>query len=169
LANISQLCCRVRSTTKQFVLAPRTLRHTTSNFFQLNPCGRSLYITSSLTRGWVCCIQLLLGLASAVILRSESRENHDQILLSQIQDSSNLDDKVSVFLFQGNRMVQLNTQSLSSLFVVSHDAQRYGGGFRPGLHIVAPRHASRRKHGASIVVEVCFPRRFITSVAARTT
>jgi hypothetical protein len=38
-------------------------------------------------RGWVCRLQLLLALASAVILRSESRGTHDHILLSQIRNS----------------------------------------------------------------------------------
>jgi hypothetical protein len=43
-----------------------------SNFiFQLNTCGYSPYVTSSLTRGWVCRLQLLLVLSSAVILGSE--------------------------------------------------------------------------------------------------
>jgi hypothetical protein len=42
-------------------------------FFQLNTFGYSPYVTSSLMRGWVCRLQLLLGLASAVILSSESR------------------------------------------------------------------------------------------------
>jgi hypothetical protein len=40
----------------------------------------------SLTRGRVCRLQLLLVLASAVILRSESRGTRDHILLSQIRD-----------------------------------------------------------------------------------
>jgi hypothetical protein len=56
-------------------------------FFQLNPCGQSAYVTSSLTRRWFCCLQLLLVLASAVILGSESRGTHDHILRSQIRDS----------------------------------------------------------------------------------
>jgi hypothetical protein len=43
----------------------------------------------SLTRGRVCRLQLLLVLASAVILGSECRETQDHILLSQIQDSRN--------------------------------------------------------------------------------
>jgi hypothetical protein len=38
-------------------------------------------------RGWVCCIQLLLALTSAVILVSKSSGTHDHISLSQIQDS----------------------------------------------------------------------------------
>jgi hypothetical protein len=55
-------------------------------FFQLSTCGYSPYVTSSLTKGWVCCLQLLLALSSAVILRSESHGTHDHILQSQIQD-----------------------------------------------------------------------------------
>jgi hypothetical protein len=45
-------------------------------------------------RGWVCRLQLLLALASAVIPRSESRGTHDHILLSQIRDSPNLEGQV---------------------------------------------------------------------------
>jgi hypothetical protein len=52
----------------------------------LNTCGHSPYITSSLTRGWVFHLQLLLALASAFILGSESRGTRDNILLSQIRD-----------------------------------------------------------------------------------
>jgi hypothetical protein len=47
--------------------------------FQLNTCDYSRYITSSLRRRCVCRLQLLLVLASAVILGSESSGNHDQI------------------------------------------------------------------------------------------
>jgi hypothetical protein len=59
-------------------------------FFRLNTCGHSPYVTSSLTRGLVCRLQLLLVLASAFILRSKSRRTHDHLLLSQIRDSPNL-------------------------------------------------------------------------------
>jgi hypothetical protein len=56
-----------------FIFAPSLLRLTTSYFyFQMNACGHSPYATSSLKRGWVCRLQLLLVLASAVILGSES-------------------------------------------------------------------------------------------------
>jgi hypothetical protein len=37
----------------QFDLGPSTTRLTTRDFFQLNPCGNSPYITSSLTRRWI--------------------------------------------------------------------------------------------------------------------
>jgi hypothetical protein len=83
-------------TTNQFVLATSPLRLMTSNFFfQLNTRGRSPDLSPSLTRGWVCRLQLLPVLASAVILGSESRGTHDHILLSQIRDSPNSSSVVS--------------------------------------------------------------------------
>jgi hypothetical protein len=50
--------------------------------------------------GRVCRLQLLLVLASAVILGSESRGNHDHILLSEVRDSPNLEGQVPVFFPQ---------------------------------------------------------------------
>jgi hypothetical protein len=83
----SELLYDWRFTAKQFVLAPSPLRLTARIIFsQMNTCGHSHYITSSLTRGWVCHLQLLLGLASAFSLGSESRGTRDNILLSQIRD-----------------------------------------------------------------------------------
>jgi hypothetical protein len=49
-------------------------------------------------------LQLLVVLASAVILASEARKTHDQILLSQIQDSPNLEGQVPVFMSSRNRV-----------------------------------------------------------------
>jgi hypothetical protein len=43
-------------------------------FFQLNTCGHNPYVTSSLTRGWVCRLQLLLVLASADETKQGPRE-----------------------------------------------------------------------------------------------
>jgi hypothetical protein len=107
----------------------------TSNFvFQLNTCGYSTYVTSSLTRGWVSHLQLLLVLASAVILRSESCGTHDHILLSQIRDSPNLQGQVPVYMSPNNRVAQLYPQVLGSLFVTFYDSQGYGGGIRPHLY-----------------------------------
>jgi hypothetical protein len=77
LCSDSELLYDWRFTANQFVLATSPWRLTTSNFiFQLNACGYSPYVTSSLTRVWVCRLQLLLVLASAVVLRSESRGTH---------------------------------------------------------------------------------------------
>jgi hypothetical protein len=75
-----------------------------SSSSQLNTCGRSPYIASSLTRGWIYRLQLLLVLASSFILGSESRGTRDHILLSQIRDFP---------------------------FVASNDSQGSGGGIRP--------------------------------------
>jgi hypothetical protein len=81
---------------KSVRLGDKPLRLASSNFFHLNTCGLSPYLTSSrghspcltssLTRGWVCRIQLLLALASAVILRSRFSGIHDHI-----RDSPNLE------------------------------------------------------------------------------
>jgi hypothetical protein len=76
-------------------------------FFQLNTCGYSPYITFSLTRSWVCRLQLLLVLASAVILGSKSLGTHDNILLSQIRNSPNLEGQVPVFISPRKRMAPL--------------------------------------------------------------
>jgi hypothetical protein len=65
-------------------------------------------------------LQLLLVLASAIFLRSESRGTHDHILLSQIRDSSNQEGQVPIFISPRNRMVQLYPQALGSLFVASY-------------------------------------------------
>jgi hypothetical protein len=59
--------------------------------------------------GWICCLQLLLALASSAIFRSEPWETHD-ILLSQIeiQDSPNLEGEIPIFISLRNRVAQLN-------------------------------------------------------------
>jgi hypothetical protein len=77
---------------------------------------------------------LLLALASLIILRYESRGIHDHILLSQIRDSTNLEDHVPVYISPTNRVAQLYLQALGSLLVVSYDLQGYGGGIRARLH-----------------------------------
>jgi hypothetical protein len=70
--------------------------------FQLNNSSHSPYVTSSLTRGLFCRLQLLLILASAFILKSESRRAHDHSLLSQIRDSPNLEAS-SPYLYPSGR------------------------------------------------------------------
>jgi hypothetical protein len=80
---------------------------------------------------------IVAGLASAIILRPESRGN-DHILLSQIRDSPNLEGQVPVFISPGNRAFQLYPQALGSLFVASYYSQGYGGGIRSHLHTGTP-------------------------------
>jgi hypothetical protein len=103
-------------------------------FFQLNTCGYSPYVTSPLMRGWICCLQLLLVLASAVNLRSESHGTHDHILLAQIQESLNLEGQVPIFISPRNRVTRLYPHGLDSLFVASHDSQGYAGGIQCFLY-----------------------------------
>jgi hypothetical protein len=84
-------------------------------FPQRNSCGYSPYVrvTSSLTRGWVCRLQLLLAIASAVILRFESSGIHDQFLLSQIR-LPNLEGQVPVLMSPRKMVGQLYPQALGS-------------------------------------------------------
>jgi hypothetical protein len=76
----------------------------------------------------VCRSQLLLSLASALILGSESRGTHDHILLFQIRDSPSLEGQARVFISLRNRVTQLYPKALGSLFVASYDSQGYGEG-----------------------------------------
>jgi hypothetical protein len=121
-----------RFTANQFVLAKSPLRPTTKFFiFILNTCGYSPYVTSSLRKGWFFRLQFLLVLASAVILRSDSRRTRNHILLSQIRDSPNLEGQVPLFISPRNRVAQLYPQSLGSLFDGSYDSQGYVEVFDP--------------------------------------
>jgi hypothetical protein len=130
-----QLLYDWRFTTNQFILATSPLRLTTSNFFfQLNTCSYSPYVTISLMRRWVCRLQLLLALASAAVLRSESHGSHDQIILSQILYYAKLEGQVPVFTCPRNRVAQLYCQEPSSIFAASYVSKGYGGGIRPRLH-----------------------------------
>jgi hypothetical protein len=88
-------------------------------------------------------LQLLLVLASAVILRSEPRSTHDYILLSQIRDFPNLEGQVLVFLSPRNRVARLYPQALGPPFLASYDSQGYGGGIRTRLHMAGYTVASR--------------------------
>jgi hypothetical protein len=111
--------------------------------------------------GWVSRLQLLLALARAVILESESRGTHDHIVLSQIRDSPNLEGQVLVFLSPRNRVARLYPQALGSLFVASYDSQSYCGGIRTRFHtgslnlllqtvlFITHRHGLHRKHPVS--------------------
>jgi hypothetical protein len=72
-------------------------------------------------------------LASAVILKSESRGTYVQILLPQIQHSPNMEGQVPVFISTRKRVTRLYPQALGSLFVASYYSKGYGGGIRHSL------------------------------------
>jgi hypothetical protein len=103
-------------------------------FLQLNTCGYSPYIPTSLTRGRVCRLQLLLVLASAVILGSDCRGTHAHVLLSQIRDSPNLEGQVPVFISPRNRVAQLYPQAQGSNFVTSDHSKGCGRDIGTRLH-----------------------------------
>jgi hypothetical protein len=123
----SKLCYDRRSV-GQSVLVSSTHLGPTTRFLlvrQLRVCWCG---APSLTRERVCRLQLLLVLASAVILGSESRRTRDHILLSQIRHSPNLEGQVPVFISPRNRVAQLYSQAPDFRFVASYESQSYGGG-----------------------------------------
>jgi hypothetical protein len=114
-------------------------------------------------RGCVCRLQLLLALAIAVILRSESRGTHDHILLSQIQDSPKLEDQVPMFISQRNRVAQLYPQELGALCVASDDSQGYGGGIWPCCHTGLLLHSTADSNQVKVRVKVTLTEHQFTS------
>jgi hypothetical protein len=108
----SELLYHCRFTANRFVLATTPLRLTTSNFiFQLNTCNYNSYVIFSLTGGWVRCLQLLLVLASAVILRFQSCGTHATTYWLRFE-TLNLEGQVPVFISPRNRVAQLYPQAL---------------------------------------------------------
>jgi hypothetical protein len=87
------------------------IKHPSGSYNQIFITVRQLRVcwcgALSLTRGWVCHLQFLLALTSAIILGSESHGTCGHILLSQIWESP---------------------------FVASYDSQAYTGGIRPHIH-----------------------------------
>jgi hypothetical protein len=96
----------------------------------------------SLTTERFCRLQLLLVFASAVILRSESRDSWPYFT-SRIRDSPNLEGQIPVFISPRNRVVQFYPAALSSLFIASYDSQVYDGGIRTRLHTAGTDHPLR--------------------------
>jgi hypothetical protein len=143
-----------RLTVNQFILATTPWDSWPPFFFQLNTCSHSLYITFSLTRGWVGRLQLLLALSSAVILRFESRGTHDHILLAQIRDSPNMEDQVPVFITPRNKVARLYPQALVSLSIASYDLQGFGGRY---TDLGRPPQKTPFYNNSSIVIGVCLP------------
>jgi hypothetical protein len=65
----SELLYDWQFTAKQFVLAPSPLRLMIRDFFQLNTCCHSPYVTSSLTRRWICLVWICLAFCEVYISR----------------------------------------------------------------------------------------------------
>jgi hypothetical protein len=85
------------------------------------------FVVPSLTRGQVCNLLLLLGLASAVPLWPESRGTQDHILFSQFLRPLQ-EGQILVFISPRNRVAQIYPWALGSLSIASYDLQGYGVG-----------------------------------------
>jgi hypothetical protein len=98
---------------------------------QISITARQLWVcwsgALSLTGGRVCRLQLLLVLASAVILGSKSRGTHGHIYCLKFETHPTWRAR-SPYLYPPG------TGWPSSLFVPSYDSQGYGGGIRTRLH-----------------------------------
>jgi hypothetical protein len=105
---------------------------------QIFVTGRQLRVfwsgETSLTRGRVCRLQLLLDLASAVILGSEYGGTIFYCL--RFETPSTWRPMSPVFISPRNKAAQLCPQALGSLFVTSYDTQGHGGGISTRLHTV---------------------------------
>jgi hypothetical protein len=77
-------------------------------------------------------LQLLLGLARAVTLRSNSCRTHDHVLLLHIRLLQ--PRRPGLHLYCRDRVAQLYLRALGSLFVASYDSQGYCGGILIRLH-----------------------------------
>jgi hypothetical protein len=82
----------------------------------------------------VCRLQLLLALASAVNLGSESRGTHAYFTVSDSRLPQCGVPGPRTYISPRNRVVQLYTPERGSDFIASYDSQGYGGGIRTRLH-----------------------------------
>jgi hypothetical protein len=101
---------RISSSWRQAPLDPQT-----SIFFQPNTCGYSPYVTSSLMRGLVCRLKLLLALTIAVILGSESCGTTYYCLRFESYQPGG--PGPYIYKSPRNSVAQLYQQALGSLFV----------------------------------------------------
>jgi hypothetical protein len=96
-----------------------SIKHPSGAYDQIFITVRQLWVclsgALSLTREWVCHLQLCWSSPAQSFLGLESRGTRDHILLSQIRDSPNLEDQVPVFISPMNRVAQLYPQALGFL------------------------------------------------------
>jgi hypothetical protein len=97
-----------RRSVGQSVLVSGSHLELINRFFSVLTIAGFLMWASSLTRGWICnsLVQLLLGLARAVTLESDSRKL-TTIFYCLIWDSPHLEGQVPVFISPRNRVAQL--------------------------------------------------------------
>jgi hypothetical protein len=128
----SKLCNDRRSVGQSVLMSSTHLGFTTRSLLLSDSCGfvdvgRSLWRENG-SAVYNCCwsepAQSFLG-----FLRP-SPAGLVTIFYSQIRYSPNLEGQVPVFISPRNRVAQLYSQALGSLFIASYDSQGYGGGIR---------------------------------------
>jgi hypothetical protein len=100
------LVCYDRRSVGQSVLASSTHLGPKTRFYYCQTVAGLLMWSALSDERRICRLQLLLVLASAVILGSESRETNDNILLPEIRDSPKLEGQVPVFISSRNRVAK---------------------------------------------------------------
>jgi hypothetical protein len=110
------------------------------DFFLSKNCG-FLDTGHSLTRGWVSnlLVQMLLSLARAVTLESNTPRKHVHILLSRFRLPQPGGSGSHIYILW-NKVAQLYSRALGSLFVASYDSQGYSGGIQTRHHTGAKQH-----------------------------
>jgi hypothetical protein len=105
--------------------------------FQLNTCGYSPYVISSLTRGWVYRLQLLMGLASAVILGSKSRGTPDHTVPDmRLPQPVGLGPRIYISQEQGGPITPRHWVPVSSSPTTRRARWRYSNPPPHGFHLV---------------------------------
>jgi hypothetical protein len=104
--------CYDRRSVGQCVLVSSPIWGPTSDFCYFRTFADFL-LWGSISEERTGRLQILVVLASLVILGSESCGTHDHILLSQILDSPNLEGQVSIFISPRNWVTQLHSQAIS--------------------------------------------------------
>jgi hypothetical protein len=104
-----------------------------ARFLLLSDCCGFVNGGPALTRGRVRSLQLLLALASLVILELESQGNYDHFYCLRFETPPTRRE-FPVFMSHRKRLAQLYVQELSTLSIVSYDPQGYGRGIRTRLH-----------------------------------
>jgi hypothetical protein len=134
-------------------LGANPLRLTTSNFiFQLNLCGHSPYVTSSLTRGWSviynCCwsspTQSFSGPSPAGLMTTFYCLRFETPPTWRPRSPNYTPRK---------RVARLYPQALGSLFVASYDSQDCGGGIRPRLHMGSIRLSKSKSKSSKLLYD----------------
>jgi hypothetical protein len=165
-------CRFTANTANHFVLASSPFRPTKRDFFQLNSYDNSPYVTPSLTRRWVCLLWICLASRQVYIshiLYSMLLKMYSFCTTHMSSLSKSFTEQIMPILrilcYNGS----LVTWTVLSFTTFKFKPLVFYWTTAPIAFKIIPRYGPRRKHNPAIVVEACLPRRYITTVAGRTT